>query len=305
MRSLLCMLVAALISLLPAFAQALELNSIAPLISHKTRLMLFSPHPDDVTLGAGGLIERVLETGGTVRVVYMTNGDGFPDGVEMEYHVSSPSRLDFNKYGALRQKEAREAMATLGVRGRNVVFLGFPDGGLPSLFVKSCTPARPFRSPFTGRFRPAAFNTIVVPHTDYCAQDVRNEIERELLYFKPTLVMTTGPGDQHPDHEATYRFVKQALAQLARGHSRIHPLMLTFLIHYDGWPLDQEKGPGTRLDPPIGFSVHGIRWIPFPLTPGEVAVKREAVLKYRSQELIMKRFLLGFVRSNELFMAGK
>src|SRR5512143_3590489 len=40
------------------------------------RLMVFAPHPDDETLGAGGLIQRVLATGGKVRVVFVTNGDG-------------------------------------------------------------------------------------------------------------------------------------------------------------------------------------------------------------------------------------
>src|SRR5437763_13071541 len=46
-----------------------------------TRLMLVAPHPDDDMLGAGGLMQRVLETGGTVRVVYLTDGDGDAEGV--------------------------------------------------------------------------------------------------------------------------------------------------------------------------------------------------------------------------------
>ncbi len=299
------MFLAMLISLLPISAGAQELTSMEPLISHHTRLMLFAPHPDDVTLGAGGLIQRVLAAGGKVKVVYMTNGDGFPDGVQMEYHLTRPPRKDFNRYGRLRQKEARHALATLGVKARNLVFLGFPDGGLQNLSVKSCTPHRPYRSPFTGNVRPVVFDNVIIPHTDYCAKDVREELEREIVYFKPTLVMTTGPGDQHPDHEATLHFLEQALAHLAAHHSPVHPRLLTFLIHYNGWPLDQEKGAGTGLEPPIGFSVHGIRWISFPLTPLETATKREAILKFHSQMLIMGRFLLGFARSNELFMAGK
>jgi LmbE family N-acetylglucosaminyl deacetylase len=68
----------ALATLVPAFALADEPQAIEPLISHKTRLMIFSPHPDDESLGAGGLIQRVLKAGGRVKVVFMTNGDGFP-----------------------------------------------------------------------------------------------------------------------------------------------------------------------------------------------------------------------------------
>ena len=47
--------------LTPAVAQAEKVQAIEPLISHNTRLMVFSPHPDDESLGAGGLIQRVLD----------------------------------------------------------------------------------------------------------------------------------------------------------------------------------------------------------------------------------------------------
>ncbi len=48
------MLVLTLALLPPCFAWAEELKAIEPLISHNTRLMVFSPHPDDESLGAGG-----------------------------------------------------------------------------------------------------------------------------------------------------------------------------------------------------------------------------------------------------------
>src|SRR6478609_2017631 len=51
-------------------------------IDRNTRLLVISPHPDDETLGAAGLIQRVRARGGAVRVVLMTSGDGFPEGVE-------------------------------------------------------------------------------------------------------------------------------------------------------------------------------------------------------------------------------
>ena len=44
----------------------------------QTRLLVVAPHPDDETLGAGGLMERVHESGGRVNVVYLTDGDGYP-----------------------------------------------------------------------------------------------------------------------------------------------------------------------------------------------------------------------------------
>src|ERR687886_586162 len=44
--------------------------TVASLVSPNTRLLVFSPHPDDETLGTGGLIQRVLSAGGTVKVVF-------------------------------------------------------------------------------------------------------------------------------------------------------------------------------------------------------------------------------------------
>src|SRR6202035_4245694 len=44
----------------------------------QVRALVISPHPDDATLGAGGLIQRVMHEGGAVRVVEMTGGDAFP-----------------------------------------------------------------------------------------------------------------------------------------------------------------------------------------------------------------------------------
>ncbi len=46
-------------------------------VPRATRLVVVAPHPDDETLAAGGLIQRVLHEGGTVRVVVLTPGDGF------------------------------------------------------------------------------------------------------------------------------------------------------------------------------------------------------------------------------------
>jgi len=48
------------------------------LLSRTTRLVVISPHPDDETLGVGGLIQRVIGLKGAVKVVFMTSGAGYP-----------------------------------------------------------------------------------------------------------------------------------------------------------------------------------------------------------------------------------
>jgi hypothetical protein len=43
----------------------------------RVRALVVSPHPDDATLGAGGLIQRVLHEGGALRIVQMTGGEAW------------------------------------------------------------------------------------------------------------------------------------------------------------------------------------------------------------------------------------
>ena len=39
------------------------------------RILVFSPHPDDETIGAGGYIAQSIENGADVRIVLVTDGD--------------------------------------------------------------------------------------------------------------------------------------------------------------------------------------------------------------------------------------
>jgi LmbE family N-acetylglucosaminyl deacetylase len=151
----------------------------------------------------------------------------------------------------------------------------------------------PYRSPFTGKIHPAAFE-MIIPRTDYCGADLRREIESVLTEFRPNLLAVTGPEDEHPDHSSSYFFVKKALNHLALKHWDIKPKVLTFLIHYGQWPLDQRASSGSRLYPPPGLGEKGKQWISFKLTPEEAQNKRNAILKYHTQMLVMGRLLLSF-----------
>jgi hypothetical protein len=83
-------------------------------VSAPIRLMVFAPHPDDETLAAAGLIQRVLTNQGHVRLVFVTNGDGYVDGVRAEVHRLRTSKSDFIEYGERRYHEAVQALRALG-----------------------------------------------------------------------------------------------------------------------------------------------------------------------------------------------
>jgi LmbE family N-acetylglucosaminyl deacetylase len=86
------------------------------------RLLGVWAHPDDESYLSAGLMARVLDDGGHVTVVAVTDGElGFGDD-------DTRPRAERSAH---RRAEMTEAMATLGVT--DVRFLGHPDGALASI----------------------------------------------------------------------------------------------------------------------------------------------------------------------------
>ena len=267
--------------------------------------MVIAPHPDDEALAAAGLIQRVLAGGGQVRVVLMTSGDGFPEGVETLDGVSTPTTAEYRNYGKEREQETVAAMKMLGVERSRISFLGFPDGGLCLLASRYLSAnGRAFESWYTDRTRPPT-SDLTAPGVRYRGADVRAEIERLLVEFAPTVVVVVHPEDQHPDHCSTYIFVQEALDALSRRQPSLSPRVLHYLVHFGQWPLSADAGTGVRLEPPATFPPDDGRWTMLLLTPAEVAAKKGALLAYSSQMMVIGRFLLAFGREDELFLEGR
>ncbi len=97
------------------------LVGLEPLLGGGTPLVL-APHPDDESLGCGGLIALSAEAARPCHVAVMTDGSGSHPGSR----AWPPARLV-----AARETEAREALARLGHPADRVAFLGFEDAALP------------------------------------------------------------------------------------------------------------------------------------------------------------------------------
>jgi len=82
-------------------------------------VIVFSPHPDDETLGCGGTIIKKRKVGSDVTIVFMT------DGHQSHAHLIAAHRLK-----SIRAREALAASGVLGVGESDVLFLGFEDGEL-------------------------------------------------------------------------------------------------------------------------------------------------------------------------------
>jgi LmbE family N-acetylglucosaminyl deacetylase len=271
------------------------------------RLLVFAPHPDDETLAAGGLIQRVLATGGQVRVVFVTNGDGYVDGVRREVNRVHTSTQDFIQYGERRHEEALQALTRLGIATSNGLFLGFPDDGIDDLWAGHWSPRRPYTSPYT-RFDRPSYKESLSRQVEYAGTDLEDEITRTLRDFRPDWVLLPDPRDRHPDHCTTGVFVLDALRQLrADGGTQFsHTRALTYLVHYPDYPASpawvrEIAGAGVGGSATAGRALSATRWLNLPLAPGELARKREALGAYQSQVLVMQPFLKQFLAGSELF----
>lgn len=272
-------------------------------VDRTTRLLVVAPHPDDEALGAAGLIARVRAGGGAVKVLLITSGDAFPEGVELTERIAHPGPADYRSYGTLRERETQAAMARLGVAVDGITFLGYPDEGVCHLASTYLSDKRAFRSPYSDRSSPPATERII-RGVAYRGMDLRREIEQVVTRFAPTMIALPHADDDHPDHCATHIFVKEALKSVTRPLAA-QIRLLSFLIHYQQWPLSDDAGTGSILKPPAGFPASEGRWVSLRLTPGEAAVKKQALLDYTSQMQVIGRFMTGFGRDNELFIEGE
>lgn len=81
--------------------------------------IVFSPHPDDETLGCGGTIIKKKRLGADVTIVFMTDGGR-----------SHPHLISEDLLKPIRKKEALAASRVLGVEEKDVIFLEVRDGTL-------------------------------------------------------------------------------------------------------------------------------------------------------------------------------
>jgi len=89
----------------------------------RSGLVVIAPHPDDESLGCGGLIAACRTAELPVRIVVVSDGAGsHPDSLEFP-----PERL-----AAVRRDELLAAAACLGVEEADVQFLDLPDRLVPS-----------------------------------------------------------------------------------------------------------------------------------------------------------------------------
>jgi LmbE family N-acetylglucosaminyl deacetylase len=103
--------------------------------------LVIAPHPDDETLGCGGLIARLCASGAKVRVVAVTDGEhAYPDDALPD---------DETEVRGTREREQMAALACLGAGKAEVYRLRLTDSGVGDAEEKLAALLEPLVEPTT------------------------------------------------------------------------------------------------------------------------------------------------------------
>jgi N-acetyl-1-D-myo-inositol-2-amino-2-deoxy-alpha-D-glucopyranoside deacetylase len=262
-------------------------------VSFGERLLIIAPHPDDETLGGGGPILTQLRAKKQVKVIIMTTGDGYRKAVQEQFHVTNPSPADFRKLGLVRHGESIQALQTLSVKQSDVIFFGYPDGGVNGLWVTNWDSDH-LHTGLNGSTH-APYSFAFEKEAPYCGANVVKNLMNVIQRYQPTDIVYPDPNDVHHDHWATHAFVKYTLTLM---HYHTHEW--TYLVHRYDWPVPWAYKPELPQTPPAPLRNVGTVWHNIPLTNSEETRKYQAVKQYPSQERVMRAFLEAFVRKNDL-----
>lgn len=109
-------------------------------------VLVIAPHPDDETLGCGGLISLCMRRGERLHVVFVTDGGAS--------HRNSVL-WDRPRLAACREREAAEALMRLGAGACERSYLRLPDADMPAPFTAAYDRAKAALVAIIREFRPA------------------------------------------------------------------------------------------------------------------------------------------------------
>lgn len=270
-----------------------------PEIGDNDRILVIAPHPDDESLAAGGLIKKARNRNATVKVVVMTDGSSAATPQEFSQYLENNNKPSSTEIGELRHEEALQAMSKLGLNESGIVFLGYPDTGLKSLFEDYWDPDRPYLSNTAfNRFDHSPYNFTYHPNVTYSGVNVAGDLKEIITDFKPSIIIAPDGLDEHHDHWATNAFLMYSAAE-----TNYKGKIYTYLIHKGGvkWPSPPNYQPSLNLTPPKELQNFDSNWIETPLTADEEKAKEDAINSYTLPLSLTKGYLKSFIRINELF----
>jgi len=270
--------------------------------SKDDRVLILAPHPDDEVIGTGGIIQRALSAGAKVNIICFTNGD-LNQAAFLAYEKKPAIfQRQFLLLGETRRLESIKGIESLGLDKNDIKYLGYPDFGTLKVMLEYWDPLHPYRSPFS-REEKVPYPESFSPNAPYCGESILNDLEKLISDFKPTKIFVSSPIDLNNDHKALYLFLQVALWDLKDSIGS--PDVFEYIVHAKNWPEIQGYYPLKKLTFPVIIKGDEITWYDFVLTAAETEKKHEAVLNYKSQLEYKPKFLVSFVKSDEIFSKFK
>jgi N-acetylglucosamine malate deacetylase 1 len=151
---------------------ALRVRSRALLHAELGKTLVIAPHPDDETIGCGGILALMAHAGPQVDILFVTDG-----GASHPNHATlTPAALI-----GRRREESRAAISTLGLNWGRVTFLNGPDGELARL-------------------------------EESRRQALRDKMAAHVIATRPDVIFHPMRSDGSSEHEASFALVKSALS---------------------------------------------------------------------------------------------
>jgi LmbE family N-acetylglucosaminyl deacetylase len=246
-------------------------------------VLIVAAHPDDEVIGCAGVMLRAVGEKKRATVVILTNGDGHvaltAAAAEKEREQLTPE--DFMKAGGLRQGHSVSALKRLGVPRDDLIFLGYPDGGLEKMWQTDGRAV--FRQMLTQK-RETYGVTARDYHSDthggpapYVKASVVGDLAEIIRARKPQEIYVSHESDKHGDHRAAFWLACEA-SRTASFQGRL----LAYVVH--GGPLPRE--PDLRLK----------------LTPQEYATKQAALSDHtKGTSPVHDGLVQEYLKPEELF----
>jgi LmbE family N-acetylglucosaminyl deacetylase len=186
------------------FGKALLLRTLEAGKTTRKITVVFAPHPDDETVGCGGTIAMRTSEEYEVLIIVMTDGRHAFSQVLGINSDPSPAELK-----QIRRAEMRRAVRALGVPEENITFLDFEDGKL-----------------------------------DENSEEAEQKVTQILKENRPTEVFFPYAREDHPDHRATNRIVRNSIKKsglqpskyqysVNQRYARVNPMVDKFLSSFN------------------------------------------------------------------------
>jgi LmbE family N-acetylglucosaminyl deacetylase len=231
-------------------------------------LLVLAPHPDDETLGFGGLRAAYQEQGKPVTVIVTTDGDAYCEACRLwktssalgatcvAEELSNLATPEVDSFAEVRRGESGAAAAILGLPAPT--FFGYPDTGLAAAWrnLEAGDLVKPLRRSDFSACRDCETCTGGYgegPATELTAGTLMDSLRQRLgATSERTLLATTHWLDGHADHAALGQFVRRLNGELERpravAYAVIHAHTPKSTAHPDCW----YPGPPALVCPCAG-----------------------------------------------------